>query len=214
MATSTSGGEESANMEKRFMVNVLGLEMLDVDLYRAKDMWRAQGARGVYGGQIIGQALVAAQKTVPEAFNLHSTHNYFLRSGSPDSSVIYRVLRTRDGTSFCSRTVTAAQNGAIILTLQASFHREGSEVLIPISYQPSFPQSVKHYSLLEEAHKSFDFDTEMNGKTRNRIRNIEEHIPLSIRPLDPDVYWRRKKPESGVTSYWVKARGHIGKNYF
>lgn len=70
---------------------------LDVDLYRSKNLWRPSGARGVFGGQVIGQSLMAANQTVPETHSVHSLHSYFLLPGDPSKPIIYRVNRVRDG---------------------------------------------------------------------------------------------------------------------
>lgn len=71
---------------------------LDTDLYRSKNLWRPNGARGVFGGQVVGQSLMAATRTVPSAFTVHSLHSYFLLPGDPDRPILYRVNRVRDGT--------------------------------------------------------------------------------------------------------------------
>ena len=74
--------------------------------------------RGVFGGQVVGQALVAAGKTKPEDVFVHSFHSYFVRTGNPDIPIIYKVDRIRDGKSFCTRSVHATQRGENILSMQ------------------------------------------------------------------------------------------------
>ena len=77
--------------------------------------------RRVFGGQVLGQALSAAQRTVDDRV-AHSLHAYFLRRGDVDAPIVYEVDRQRDGGSFSSRRVVAIQHGRPILNLAASFH--------------------------------------------------------------------------------------------
>lgn len=76
-----------------------GIEV-DVDYYRSVNLWRPTGARGVFGGQVVGQSLMAASKTVSLEYTVHSLHSYFLLPGNPDHPILYRVNRVRDGTRF------------------------------------------------------------------------------------------------------------------
>ncbi|MGX6512302.1 acyl-CoA thioesterase [Rhodococcus sp. SJ-2] len=75
-----------------------------------------------FGGQVAGQALVSAVRTVVPEFQVHSLHGYFLRPGDPTKGIVYQVDRIRDGRSFCTRRVTAVQDGRAIFTMSASFH--------------------------------------------------------------------------------------------
>src|SRR6201990_2331115 len=77
----------------------------------------------VFGGQVAGQALVAAGRTVPADRPVHSLHAYFIRPGDPTVPLGYIVERVRDGRSFTTRRVSAVQHGKTIFTLSASFHR-------------------------------------------------------------------------------------------
>ena len=76
----------------------------------------------MFGGQVAGQALVAAGRTVPADRPVHSLHAYFIRPGDPAVPIVYTVDRVRDGRSFTTRRVTAIQHGKAIFTLSASFH--------------------------------------------------------------------------------------------
>jgi len=90
--------------------------------YRGKR--KIGGVGRVYGGQVIGQALAAAIDTVDEDRPVHSLHAYFLRGGSEDHEIEYRVEADFDGGSFCNRRVVAMQQGKIIFNLAASFHKQ------------------------------------------------------------------------------------------
>ncbi|MFZ2234810.1 MAG: acyl-CoA thioesterase II, partial [Dokdonella sp.] len=101
------------------LVPLLQLERLEDNLFRGES--RDIGTRFVFGGQVLGQALSAAQQTVPEERAAHSLHAYFLRAGDINSPIIYNVERTRDGGSFSMRRVTAIQHGQTIFNAAASF---------------------------------------------------------------------------------------------
>src|ERR1700694_2444454 len=104
------------------VVAVRDLEQLEVNLFRGRspqDMWQR-----VFGGQVVGQALVAACRTVDGAARPpHSLHAYFLLPGDPKVPIIYEVDRIRDGKSFATRRVIAIQHGQAIFSMAVSFHR-------------------------------------------------------------------------------------------
>ncbi len=107
-------------------VHLLALERIDTNLFRGES--RDIGTRRVFGGQVLGQALAAANYTADDRV-VHSLHAYFLREGDHGAPIIYEVDRQRDGRSFSSRRVVAIQHGRPILNLAASFQRpeEGLE---------------------------------------------------------------------------------------
>jgi acyl-CoA thioesterase-2 len=103
------------------LVELLDLEELDTDLYRARNPEQAFTPH-LYGGQVAAQALRAAANTVDGDRPPHSLHCYFLRRGEADIPTIMRVERNRDGRAFSARTVVAQQHGKAIFTASASFH--------------------------------------------------------------------------------------------
>src|SRR3984893_2208366 len=104
------------------LVDLLNLEQIEADIFRGRspDDWRQR----VFGGQVAGQALVAAGRTVPADRPVHSLHAYFIRPGDPTVPLVYLVERVRDGRSFTTRRVSAVQHGKTIFTLSASFHHD------------------------------------------------------------------------------------------
>src|SRR5437764_14491169 len=102
------------------LLKTLDLERLEVNLFRGSSP--QAGWQRVFGGQVVGQALVAAQRTVEEARSIHSLHGYFIRPGDPKVPIIYDVARDRDGKSFTTRRVIAIQHGNPIFSMLASFH--------------------------------------------------------------------------------------------
>ena len=105
------------------VLDLLDLEQIEVDIFRGRSP-EGERRQRVFGGQVAGQALVAAGRSVPEDRPVHSLHAYFIRPGDPAAPLIYLVERVRDGRSFTTRRVTTIQHGKTIFTLSASFHRD------------------------------------------------------------------------------------------
>ena len=101
------------------LIELLSLERLEDDLFRGQS--RDIGTKYVFGGQVLGQALSAAQATLTQPRAAHSLHAYFLRAGNIEAPIVYDVDRTRDGGSFSVRRVTAIQHGKVIFFCAASF---------------------------------------------------------------------------------------------
>src|SRR5580700_8168843 len=125
------------------LVALLDLEQIELDIFRGRSPAAERRLR-VFGGQVAGQALVAAGRTVPADRPVHSLHAYFIRPGDPSVPIVYTVDRVRDGRSFTTRRVSAIQHGKIIFTLSASFqHPEpGPEHADPIPQAPR-PEEVE-----------------------------------------------------------------------
>jgi acyl-CoA thioesterase-2 len=102
------------------LLDLLDLEQIEVNIFRGRSP--DERVQRVFGGQVAGQALVAAGRTVPGDRPVHSLHAYFIRPGDPAVPLVYTVDRVRDGRSFTTRRVTAIQHGKPIFTLSASFH--------------------------------------------------------------------------------------------
>src|SRR6202161_1380449 len=103
------------------VVDLLNLEQIEVNIFRGRSPAGERRQR-VFGGQVAGQALVAAGRTVPADRPVHSLHAYFIRPGDPAVPLVYLVERVRDGRSFTTRRVSVVQHGKTIFTLSASFH--------------------------------------------------------------------------------------------
>ncbi len=104
------------------LIDLLKLERLEDNLFRAQS--RDIGTKYVFGGQVLGQALSAAQQTVDATRHVHSLHAYFLRAGDIEAPIIFEVDRSRDGKSFSTRRVVAIQHGQPIFNFAASFQIE------------------------------------------------------------------------------------------
>lgn len=109
------------------MLDLTQLTDIDPDLFtNTQPLWHPPGARGIFGGAIIAQCLAAAQRTIPDDFNIHSMHCYFVLAGDSEIPVIYHVEHVREGRSFATRTVQARQRGKIIFTTTLSFVKMNS----------------------------------------------------------------------------------------
>src|SRR5690349_19543417 len=119
------------------LVALLTLERLEDNLFRGAS--RDIGTKYVFGGQVLGQALSAAQQTVDDARRAHSLHSYFLRAGDIDAPIVYTVERARDGKSFSVRRVVAIQHGQPIFNCAVSFQVDEPGV----EHQLSMPEVPK-----------------------------------------------------------------------
>src|SRR6266446_10860759 len=102
------------------LLDLLDLEQIEVNIFRGRSP--DEQVQRVFGGQVAGQALVAAGRTVPADRPVHSLHAYFIRPGDPAVPLVYLVDRVRDGRSFTTRRGSAVQPGETIFNLSASFH--------------------------------------------------------------------------------------------
>src|ERR1700729_1492405 len=123
------------------LIELLDLEQIEEDIFRGVSP--EERVQRVFGGQVAGQALVAAGRTVPPDRPVHSLHAYFIRPGDPAVPLVYMVDRVRDGRSFTTRRVSVIQHGETIFTLSASFHHAepGFEHAVPMPEVPP-PDSV------------------------------------------------------------------------
>ena len=181
------------------LLSILDLEPLEHNLYRG--LSPQAGWQRVFGGQVIGQAMVAANRTV-EGRVAHSLHAYFLRAGDPTVPIIYDVDRIRDGGSFSTRRVVAIQHGHAIFSLAASFHRveEGLE------HQMKMPDVPPPEDLPSEA----ELKAKLIDKVPAQVKAYwQAERPIEIRPVDLSRYFSRdKKGPSQLV--WIKATGTLG----
>ncbi|XP_046579420.1 LOW QUALITY PROTEIN: acyl-coenzyme A thioesterase 8-like [Haliotis rubra] len=189
----------------------LNLDKIDENIYRSTYLWHPKYFRSVFGGQLIGQALVAAAQTVPESQFVHSLHCYFLQGGSSERPVLYHVDRTRDGKTYCSRTVKAVQRGKAVLTMQASFKKEESD---PYRHQCKMPETVGPDNLLNTQELAkIALESEKLPEKRKAMLGmfIDEPMSMEFRPVDP-MHLIRNRNQAPRRQIWIRACGHIGDN--
>lgn len=159
----------------REMLRVLNLEKIEENLFRGES--RDVGGRSVFGGQVLGQALVAACRTVNER-SAHSLHAYFLRPGDMNAPILYEVDRIRDGRSFSTRRIVAIQHGRPIFNMAVSFQIE-EEGFEHQSEMPDVSAPDGLPSIMDLRQKAAELDPD-----RFRDRPIRQ-LPIDIRPIQP-----------------------------
>jgi len=176
------------------MLEILDLEPLDVNLFRGRSP--QSGWQRVYGGQVIGQALVAAVRTVDASRPPHSMHAYFLLPGDPKVPIIYDVDRIRDGKSFTTRRVTARQHGHPIFSMLVSFHHDEPG----LEHQAKMPEVVPP----EQLPKESDLRKAMLPTMPDPVRRYyERERPIELRPVEFERYGGKKVVE-GRFHIWIR----------
>ena len=181
------------------VVELLNLEQIEVDIFRGRSP-EGERRQRVFGGQVAGQALVAAGRTVPEDRPVHSLHAYFIRPGDPTVPLIYLVERVRDGRSFTTRRVSTVQHGKTIFTLSASFHRRepGVEHADPM---PDVPPPDEIPPTAERMEKLF-------GPS---VREWYGGNPIDIRHIGPLTFEAERDPSLRTMRnlVWLRADGDL-----
>jgi acyl-CoA thioesterase II len=184
------------------LLQTLTLERLEDNLFRGP---RAiEGWQRVYGGLVLGQALVAAALTVEENRPIHSLHGYFLLAGDPEREIVYDVERIRDGGSFTTRRVRAIQHGRAIFSMSASFQKpetgyEHQSQLPDVPPPESLPSARELISFAVA-----DFPESMRAYWRRER-------PIDIRIVDASRYASRE-PRPATQSIWLKSNGPLTDN--
>src|SRR5271163_274543 len=183
------------------LIEVLDLETLELNLFRGRSpqsRWQR-----VYGGQVIGQALVAACRTVHEVALRppHSLHAYFLLGGDPKVPIIYEVDRIRDGRSFTTRNVKAIQHGHAIFSMSVSFHSAEPG----LTHQFKMPDVPKPDALPDETELRQRIWPKMPEPVR---RYYERERPIELRPVEYGRYLGEKS-EDGRFHVWMRATGRL-----
>ncbi len=181
------------------LIALLDLEALEVNLFRGVSP--KEDRQRVFGGQVAGQALVAAGRTVDPARPVHSLHAYFLRPGDPTVPIIYEVDRIRDGKSFTTRRVVAIQHGRPIFNLQASFHVD----------EPG-PDHQDPMPAVQMAEDLPTFQAQM-AQFRDRFSPdmaewLERERPIDQRPTELPS-WMDPGPRAPRQDVWIRANGSL-----
>ena len=164
------------------IIEILDLEEIERNHYLATSP--NEGWQRVYGGQVIGQALVAASRTVADDRQAHSLHGYFLRAGDKDKPILYKVDRIRDGKSFTTRRVMAVQHGKAIFTMSISFQvtEDGLSHQFPMPETPGPDNLLGEEEVRAEQAKNWpeEFQETFSGSSAIELRPVE---PLDL--MDP-----------------------------
>jgi acyl-CoA thioesterase-2 len=180
------------------LLGILDLEQLELNLFRGRSP--QVGWQRVFGGQVIGQALVAATRTV-EGLPPHSMHAYFLLAGDPKVPIIYEVDRIRDGKSFTTRRVVAIQHGHAIFSMSVSFHADEEG----LDHQMKMPDVPKPEALPSDAEIKERILPQLPEAVR---RYYERERPIELRPVEFGRYVG-KKPEDGRFNVWIRTTSQL-----
>jgi acyl-CoA thioesterase-2 len=190
----SASAEDAAREALATLLSLLDLEAIETNVFRGtspKDRWQR-----VFGGQVLGQALVAAERTV-EGRLCHSLHGYFLRAGDPKLPILYEVDRSRDGLSFSARRVSAIQHGEPIFTMSASFEKP--------------EQGLEHQSVMPDVPAPESLKSEHQWRMEI-LSDLPEHAhgwflrarPIEIRPVEPpNRFAKGKHPPRQIV--WFRA---------
>ena len=176
------------------LIKVMTLERLELDLFRGES--RDIGSPQVFGGQVLGQALVAATATAEDRV-VHSLHAYFLRRGDFNSPIVYEVDRALDGKHFSSRRVVAIQHGRQIFNMSASFQLPETgldhQISLPdVPLAESLPDVESHYRGMAD---------QLPAAAR---RVLEQKRPFEFRPVLPPDFLRQDK-SAPLKHIWFRA---------
>jgi acyl-CoA thioesterase-2 len=177
------------------LVELLDLEPIEVNIFRG--ISPDEDRQRIFGGQVAGQALVAAARTVEPERRVHSLHAYFLRAGDPRVPVLYEVDRLRDGGSFTTRRVAAIQHGKVIFNLSASFQ-------VP-------EDGFDHAFAMPEVPAPDDLPTmreRLTGAGLEVAAWLDRPRPIDIRHVDwpaPDG----SRPAEPRQNVWLRANGRL-----
>ena len=181
------------------LISILDLEQLEENLFRGRSP--QQGWQRVYGGQVLGQALVAAVRTVAPERIAHSLHAYFLLAGDPSRPIVYNVERVRDGGSFSTRRVTAIQHGRAMFVMSVSFHNEEPG----LDHQNIMPKVPPPEELPSEQQLKEQF---LSRLPDNMKSYWERERPIEMRPVDVSRYFARQK-RAALQCTWMRASGRL-----
>jgi acyl-CoA thioesterase-2 len=180
------------------LVGLLDLEQIEENIFRGVSP--NVSLQRVFGGQVAGQALVAAGRTVDSDRHVHSLHSYFIRGGDPNRPIVYTVERIRDGHSFSVRRVVAIQHGVPIFTLSASFQLEQSG----IDHQAPMPAVPPPESLPTLAERYRDYEA---------VASFQRLIPqpFDVRYVDDPPWVQRElgPRENQPHRIWLRADGKL-----
>jgi acyl-CoA thioesterase-2 len=186
------------------LLDLLDLEQIEMNIFRGRSP--DEQMQRVFGGQVAGQALVAAGRTVPGGRPVHSLHAYFIRPGDPAVPIVYTVDRVRDGRSFTTRRVSAIQHGKAIFTLSASFHHpEPGPVHADLMPDAPLPETIK---------RSSDRPTQILGEVPAEMYEVPAPVyehPIDLRstsPLSGEPEW---DPSLRTTRnvVWLRVNGEL-----
>ncbi|MES1924092.1 acyl-CoA thioesterase II [Salinisphaera sp. T31B1] len=184
------------------LLDQLDLEPLEQRLFRGSS--RDLGGKSVFGGQVAGQAMVAATRTVEPQFLAHSMHGYFLRPGDMEAAIVYEVDNIRDGRSFATRRVQAIQHGRPIFSMLASFHIEEHGYI----HQMAMPDVPGPEDLASHDELRRNWVDQLDRVPESLREAVGREVAIDMRAVRP---WNMLAPDKrdAVQHVWLKAKAPL-----
>lgn len=181
------------------LLELFELEQIEQNIFRgiSDDL----GFRQLFGGQVLGQGLMAAARTVDPERQAHSLHAYFLRAGDAHAPIVYQVNRTRDGRSFSTRHVLAIQHGRPIFDLSVSFQvpEDGFE------HQDSMPEGIPEPETLKSQQEIYAASDRVPEELREQMTRVR---PVELRPVNV-IEKFNPEPQEALKYIWFRAAGGV-----
>jgi len=186
------------------LVDLLTVKRIENDSFRGKP--QVDGIGRVFGGQVIAQALQAAQASIGDGKEAHSLHAYFLRGGEEGPPIDYAIARDFDGRSFANRRAVASQDGTPILNLTASFQTPEDGLAhenMPFPHVPD-PETLKSDQQLRREI----FADKLDQMSESQRRFMLRPRPIEMRPVD-GLHWMDTTPREPSSQTWFKTVGPL-----
>ncbi|MFH4975728.1 hypothetical protein AB6A40_002437 [Gnathostoma spinigerum] len=197
----------------------LNLTRIDKDIFLACHLMKGRlSLPAVYGGQVIGHALVAASATVDKNFKPHSLHSYFIKTGTTNKPILYLVDRVSDRRSFCTRSIKAIQDGQNIFTCQISFHRDEPDSIVhqkemPIVNPPDDLPDI--WSLMNSLFLKDGINPAVKAMLKAKMAEISPAFErlFEFRPAFPEKCLTGDAENGGPRQFmWLRAKGDVGND--
>lgn len=184
------------------LLDQLDLEVLEKRLFRGSS--RDIGGKSVFGGQVAGQAMVAAARTVDDDRQAHSMHGYFLRPGDMQAAIVYEVDNIRDGRSFATRRVQAIQHGRPIFSMLVSFHIKESGY----THQAEMPDVPPPEGLAGHEELRHAWVDALDRVPESLREAVGREVAIDMRPVNP---WNMLDPDKRepIQHVWFKAKAAL-----
>ncbi|MDF2559969.1 MAG: acyl-CoA thioesterase [Microbacterium sp.] len=181
------------------------LEVLDLDAAQARtteDIFTGSShpmpSGRIYGGQVLAQALLAAERTLPEDRAVHSMHGYFLRPGDASQGITIAVDRIHDGRSFSTRRTQAYQNGVPIFSMIASFQ----------DADPGVEHAVPMPAGIPDPHDLSPDEERVHGLPEGTTRMLSERA-ADVRHVDSPMYLPSEDAQVPRQAVWMRLRAPL-----
>ncbi|KAF8381877.1 hypothetical protein PRIPAC_71019, partial [Pristionchus pacificus] len=193
----------------------LKLEEIDTDLYRSTHQLRGRKSHNrVYGGQVVGQALMAAQATMSEGLHVHSLHSNFLYQADADRPIVYEVSRIRDGRSFCTRLVRARQGGVCVFSTSISYQRDEPDAICHQTPMPTVPTPDECEDIGNFMHRLMNDPSTVSAEGQRAAVAYQQVLDFprtfQIRFITPREYINVPLDKPMKFACWVKSNTPIG----